>query len=79
MLLQSERMRPFCFATMVSLLFPFLAALGGTLTSSPTRSNSQDLEVFNINADGSASVPRYYRFETTSRPSADHGKNGDGP
>jgi hypothetical protein len=56
-------MRPFCFETIVSLLFPFLAALGGTLTSSPTRSSSQDLEVFNINADGSASVPRYYRFE----------------
>jgi hypothetical protein len=35
----------------------------GTLSSSPTRSSSQDLEVFNINADGSASVPRYYRFE----------------
>jgi hypothetical protein len=46
-----------------SMLFPFLAALGGTLTSSPTRSSSQDLEVFNINADRSASVPRYYRFE----------------
>ncbi len=56
-------MRPFCFATMVSLLFPFLAALGGTLTSSPTRSSLQHLEVFNINADGSSSVPRYYRFE----------------
>jgi len=56
-------MCPSWFAAIVSLLLFLVPGWAGTLSSSPTRSSSQDLEVFNINADGSASVPRYYRFE----------------
>jgi hypothetical protein len=56
-------MRPSCFAAILSLLLLLVRASAGTLSASPTRSSSQDLEVFNIDADGSASVPRYYRFE----------------
>ena len=48
---------------MLSVFLPLLSAHGGTLTGSLTRSSSQDLEVFDIRPDGSASAPRYYRYE----------------
>src|SRR3984893_10988959 len=56
-------MRALCFAAVVSLLVPFLPTSAGTLTSSQTRTSSQDVEVFDIRADGSVSAPRYYRYE----------------
>lgn len=68
MLLRSERMLPFCFAAIVSLfLIPFLAASAGTLTGSSTRNSSQDLEVFDIKADGSASAPAIIVMNSFSR------------
>jgi hypothetical protein len=42
---------------------PFPGSLGRDSYQFTYSSSSQDLEVFNINADRSASVPRYYRFE----------------
>jgi hypothetical protein len=63
MLLSFQPMRVLCFAAVISLLVPFLPTFAGTLTSSLTRTRSQDLEVFDIQADGSASAPRYYRYE----------------
>jgi hypothetical protein len=63
MLLSFQPMRALGFAAVVSLLVPFLPGSAGTLTSSQTRTSSQDLEVFDIQADGSASAPRYYRYE----------------
>jgi hypothetical protein len=56
-------MRPFCLAALFFLFVPLLPAHAGTLSGSPTRSSSQDLEVFDIKPDGSISVPRYYRYE----------------
>jgi len=63
MLLSFQPMRALGFAAVVSLLVPFLPGSAGTLTSSQTRTSSQDLEVFDIRADGSVSAPRYYRYE----------------
>jgi mono/diheme cytochrome c family protein len=56
-------MRPLCFAA-TSWLFLLLApASAETLIGSPNRSSPQDLEVFDMKADGSTSAPRYYRYE----------------
>jgi len=63
MLLSFQPMRALGFAAVVSLLVPFLPGSAGTLTSSQTRTSSQDLEVFDIRADGSVAAPRYYRYE----------------
>src|SRR6266478_968113 len=63
MLLSFRPMRALGFAAVVSLLVPFIPGSAGTLTSSQTRTSSQDLEVFDIRADGSVSAPRYYRYE----------------
>jgi hypothetical protein len=45
------------------LLVASLPAFAGILTSSPTRTSSQDLEVLDVQPDGSVSAPRYYRYE----------------
>jgi len=63
MLLSFQTMRVLCFAAVVSLPLSFLPAFAGTLTSSLTRTSSQDLEVFDVRSDGSVSAPRYYRYE----------------
>jgi hypothetical protein len=63
MLLSFQPMRVLCFAAVVSLLVCFLPAFAETLTSSLTRTSSRDLEVFDVQPDGSVSAPRYYRYE----------------